>query len=49
MPPPELRELRDLTRYRVKTVQARSSETRLLAKTLETASARRAAGVLTAS
>ena len=28
MPPPELRELRDLTRYRVKTVQARSSETR---------------------
>lgn len=37
MPPPELRELRDLTRYRVKTVQARSSETLRLAKTLETA------------
>lgn len=37
MPPPELRELRDLTRYRVKTVQARSSETQRLAKTLETA------------
>ena len=37
MPPPELKELRDLTRYRVKTVQARSSETQRLAKTLETA------------
>lgn len=37
MPPPELRELRDLTRYRVKTVQARSSEAQRLAKTLETA------------
>jgi transposase len=37
MPPPELRELRDLTRYRVKTVQSRSSETQRLGKTLETA------------
>src|SRR5215831_10168242 len=37
MPPPELRELRDLTRYRIKTVQARSSETQRLGKTLETA------------
>lgn len=37
MPAPELKELRDLTRYRVKTVQARSSEVQRLAKTLETA------------
>lgn len=37
MPPPELRELRDLTRYRVKTLQARTSEIQRLAKTLETA------------
>ena len=37
LPPPELKELRDLTRYRTKTVQARSSENQRLAKTLESA------------
>jgi transposase len=37
LPPPELKELRDLTRYRIKTVQARSSENQRLGKTLESA------------
>ena len=37
LPPPELKEVRDLTRYRVKTVQARSSENQRLGKTLESA------------
>ena len=37
IPPGELREVRDLVRYRVKTVQARTSEVQRLAKTLETA------------
>jgi transposase len=37
MPPPEQREMRDLTRYRSRKVQARTSETQRLAKTLETA------------
>jgi transposase len=37
MPAPELREVRDLTRYRMKTVQARTSEIQRLQKALETA------------
>ena len=37
IPPPELREVRDLTRYRVKTVQARTSEIQRLGKALESA------------
>jgi transposase len=37
LPAPELREVRDLVRYRVKTVQARTSEVQRLQKTLETA------------
>ena len=37
LPPPELKELRDLTRYRIKKVQARSSEIQRLGKTLESA------------
>ncbi len=37
MPPAELREVRDLTRYRVKTVQARTSEIQRLGKALESA------------
>jgi hypothetical protein len=37
MPAPEPRDLRDLTRYRTKTVQARGSGTQRPAKTLETA------------
>ena len=40
LPPPELREVRDLTRYRVKTVQARTSETQRPGKTLESAGIR---------
>src|SRR5207244_12907289 len=35
IPPAELREVRDLTRYRMKTVQARTSEIQRLAKALE--------------
>lgn len=38
IPPAELREVRDLTRYRVKTVQARTSEIQRLGKALESAS-----------
>ena len=37
MPPPELKEVRDLTRYRIKKVQARTSEIQRLGKTLESA------------
>jgi transposase len=37
IPPQELKDLRDLTRYRVKTVQARTSEIQRLAKALESA------------
>lgn len=37
IPSPELKEVRDLTRYRVKTVQARTSEIQRLQKTLESA------------
>jgi transposase len=37
IPPAELREVRDLTRYRTKTVQARTSEIQRLAKSLESA------------
>jgi transposase len=37
MPAPDLREVRDLARYRMKTVQARASEIQRLQKTLETA------------
>jgi transposase len=37
MPPPEQREMRDLTRYRTRKVQARTSEVQRLGKTLETA------------
>jgi transposase len=37
LPPPELKEVRDLTRYRVKTVQARTSEIQRLHKALESA------------
>jgi transposase len=37
LPPAELRELRDLTRYRMKTVQARTSEIQRLGKALESA------------
>jgi transposase len=37
MPAPDLREVRDLARYRMKTVQARASEVQRLQKTLETA------------
>jgi transposase len=35
IPPAELREMRDLTRYRIKTVQARTSEVQRLGKALE--------------
>jgi transposase len=38
IPPAELREMRDLTRYRIKTVQARTSEVQRLGKALESAS-----------
>jgi len=37
IPAPDLREVRDLTRYRMTTVQARTSEIQRLQKTLETA------------
>jgi len=37
IPPAELREVRDLTRYRMKTVQARTSEVQRLDKSLESA------------
>ena len=37
IPAPELKEVRDLARYRMKTVQARASEIQRLQKTLETA------------
>ena len=37
IPAAELKEVRDLTRYRMKTVQARTSEIQRLQKTLETA------------
>lgn len=37
MPPPEIREMRDLVRYRQRKVQARTSEVQRLGKTLETA------------
>jgi transposase len=37
IPAPDLREVRDLVRYRMKTVQARTSEIQRLQKTLETA------------
>ncbi len=37
IPSPELKEVRDLARYRVKTVQARTSEIQRLQKTLESA------------
>jgi transposase len=37
IPAPELKEVRDLTRYRTKTVQARTSEIQRLAKALESA------------
>jgi transposase len=37
IPAPDLKEVRDLARYRVKTVQARTSEIQRLQKTLETA------------
>jgi transposase len=37
LPPPELTEMRDLTRYKIKKVQARTSEIQRLGKTLEPA------------
>jgi len=37
IPPAQLKEVRDLTRYRIKTVQARTSEIQRLAKALESA------------
>ena len=37
IPPAQLKEVRDLTRYRVKTVQARTSEIQRLGKALESA------------
>ena len=37
IPPAELKEVRDLTRYRMKTVQARTSEIQRLGKSLESA------------
>src|SRR5262249_56272575 len=37
IPPAELKEVRDLTRYRTKTVQARTSEIQRLGKALESA------------
>src|SRR5712671_5107686 len=37
IPPAELREVRDLTRYRMKTVQARTPEIQRLGKALESA------------
>ena len=37
IPPAELKEVRDLTRYRIKTIQARTSEIQRLAKALESA------------
>src|SRR5258706_1677596 len=37
IPAPELKEMRDLARYRIKTVQARTSEIHRLAKALESA------------
>jgi len=37
LPPPELKEMRDLTRYRIKKVQARTSEIQRLGKALESA------------
>src|ERR1700758_4190209 len=37
IPAPDLKEVRDLARYRMKTVQARASEIQRLQKTLETA------------
>src|SRR5947209_9485023 len=37
IPAPELKEVRDLTRYRIKTVQARTPEIQRLAKSLESA------------
>jgi transposase len=37
IPPAELKEVRDLTRYRIKTVQARTSEIQRLGKALESA------------
>ena len=37
IPSPDLKEVRDLARYRVKTVQARTSEIQRLQKTLESA------------
>ena len=37
IPPAELKEVRDLTRYRMKTVQARTSEIQRLGKALESA------------
>src|SRR6201997_1612414 len=37
IPAPDLREVRDLARYRMKTVQARAPEIQRLQKTLETA------------
>src|SRR6201993_2875022 len=37
IPAPDLREVRDLARYRMKTVQARASEVQRLQKTLESA------------
>jgi transposase len=37
LPAPELKEVRDLTRYRIKTVQARTSEIQRLGKSLESA------------
>jgi len=38
IPAPELKKVRDLTRYRMKTVQARTSEIQRLGKALESAS-----------
>jgi transposase len=38
IPAPELKEVRDLTRYRMKTVQARTSEIQRLGKALESGS-----------
>ena len=37
IPPAQLKEVRDLTRYRIKTVQARTSEVQRLGKALESA------------
>ena len=49
IPAPELKEVRDLTRYRTKTVQARTSEIQRLGKALESAPLTELAGLIAVS